>query len=122
MKEEKVSFVFRILSGESYPFFVARGLSPLPDDEELPVSNTETKEPTTKSDSKSKSKPSTGPKSGVQIGGKIGGASKRKAPIGGRDDEEDDGRLKGSGGGPPKKKVKGKKGAQKSLLSFGEDG
>jgi hypothetical protein len=62
------------------------------------------------------------PKSAVQIGAKVGGASKRKAPLGGREDDED---AVKEGGGPPKKKkkvIKGQKGAVKGLLSFGEDG
>jgi hypothetical protein len=67
-------------------------------------------------------------KSGVQLGVKTPG-TKRKAPVGGRDDEQDEGgsaskKLKGGEGGGLKKEKKdrGKKKAVKGLLSFGDDG
>jgi hypothetical protein len=64
-------------------------------------------------------------KSGVQLGVKTAG-TKRKTPVGGRDDEQDEGgpaskKLKGGVGGGLKKD-RGKKKAVKGLLSFGDDG
>jgi hypothetical protein len=119
-------------------YFLARGLSPLPETEDDPKDGSQTI-----SSSKDKASSSTtnknqgaattsSAKSSVQIGGKIGGATKRKAPITSRTDEQDsdggapspakkkaklgDGKAKAKGDGKKPKK------AQKGLLSFGDDG
>jgi len=101
----------------------ARGLSPLPLEVSTSQDN-ETKDSTDGKDIKSSSSkvnhPSM-PKSAVQIGAKMGGASKRKAPVGAREDDHGDG-VKEEGPPKKKKKIKGQKGAVKGLLSFGEDG
>lgn len=98
----------------------ARGLPPLPDDEDLSAANSSVP----KGDVETQKLAKTEPKSSVQLGGRPSGA-KRKAPVGGREDEHDVQASRGNDQGPAKKKTKKeekvKKKPVKGLLSFGDE-
>ncbi|CCA75487.1 hypothetical protein PIIN_09470 [Serendipita indica DSM 11827] len=99
---------------------VARGLSPLPNDEDLSIATSSVP----KGDVETQKLAKAEPKSSVQLGGRPSGA-KRKLAVGGREDGHDAQTSRGNDQGPAKKKTKKeekvKKKPVKALLSFGDE-